>query len=93
MKQSIIDVLVIIVCVPILLWIIKAFVIDIIIGTYKESYQGTPEAKARAIIKAAANGIIMILLLILVGMCSYSPDREYDYERDHYDEYRSEPGW
>lgn len=81
-----------IICVPILVWILKAFVVDIVIDTYKDSYKGTTKAKAKAILKAIGNGLIMIIILAIVGMCCYNPDPEHN---ERYDEYqqRREPGW
>lgn len=91
--EGFLGIIAILICAPIAFGIIKAFVIDIVINTYKDSYKGTPKAKEKAIWRAIINGIIGIVFLALVALCSYSPDSGGYDERDHYDEYRNEPGW
>lgn len=86
-------VLAILLTAPIVYFVLKFIIVDIIIGTYKDSYKGTPKDKAKAILKASINGLICIAVLALMAYCSYSPSSEYDYESDHYDEYRNEPQW
>lgn len=92
MKEVILTILAFIVCVPILLWLIKSLIIDLVVETYKDSYKGTPKDRAKAIFKSIGNGLIMIVVLVLVGMCCYNPDPEH---HERYDEYqqRREPGW
>ena len=45
--------------------------------------------------KVVFRGILIILgiiALIAIGVYNHA-GTSYDYERDHYDEYRNEPGW
>ena len=91
MKETILSIFGFIICAPILFWLIKTLIIDVIKDTYKDSYKETTKDKAKAILKSMGNGIIMIAILALVGMCCYNPDKNDS--NDHYDEYRNEPGW
>lgn len=92
MKETLLSILGIICCLPILIWLIKTLVVDLVINTYKDSYKGTPRDRAKAILKAIGNGLIMIIILAIVGMCCYNPDPEHN---ERYDEYqqRREPRW
>lgn len=92
MKETILIIFFIIVCIPILIWLIKTLVVDLVINTYKDSYKGTPRDRAKAILKAIGNGLIMIIILAIVGMCCYNPDPEHGIKYDEYNE-RREPGW
>ena len=87
MKETIISILAILCCLPILVWIFRAFVIE----PYKEDIR-IGRSKNHAIGSAALSGVIVVLVLLLIGMC-YKP---MDAERaERYDEYqqRREPGW
>lgn len=92
MKDAILGFLAVIACAPILIWIIKYFVIGIIKETYSRSRTETPSEKAKAIAKAVTNVAIAMAVIVLVGLCSYNPDPEH---HERYDEYqqRLEPKW
>jgi hypothetical protein len=92
MKETILTILVCVICGPILVWLIKTLVVDIVINTYKDSYKGTPKARAKAILRAIGNGLIMIVIMAFVGMCAYNPDPEHNEKYDEYQQ-RREPRW
>lgn len=87
MKETILSIFAFIICVPILIWIFKAFVFD----PYEEEIR-RGRSKERAMGSAILSGIIVVIVLVLVGLCSYIPDSE---RSERYDEYqqRREPGW
>lgn len=87
MKETILSILAILFCAPILIWIFRTFVIE----PYNEDIR-RGKRKDRAIVNAIISGIIVATVLLLIGMC-YKP---MDAERaEIYDEYqqRREPGW
>lgn len=92
MKETILTIVASVICIPILVWIIKTLVIDVVAETYRDSYKGTSRDRVKAILKSIGNGLIMIIILAIVGMCCYNPDPERGYRYDEYNE-RREPGW
>ena len=92
MKETILTIVAAVICIPILVWIIKTLVIDVVAGTYRDSNKGTSRDRVKAILKSIGNGLIMIIILAIVGMCCYNPDPERGYRYDEYNE-RREPGW
>jgi di/tricarboxylate transporter len=87
MKETLLSILGIVCCLPILIWIFRAFVVE----PYEDDIRMGRD-KDRAMGSAILSGIIVIVVLVLVGMCTYNPDPEHN---ERYDEYqlRREPRW
>ena len=94
MGQIVLNILAFLVCMPIVIWIIKCAVVDNVRNTYKKCRKETKEEKMKAIIKSAWNGLIALIILALITLCSrysYSNDPYKEEKRDEYIQ-RNEPG-
>lgn len=87
MKEIILSVSAVILCIPIIVVLIKHFIVDV----YKAYDDGTYKGKAEAMLKSIISGLIIVAILALVGMCANS-DPEHNERWDEYQE-RREPKW
>lgn len=66
------------------------------ISPFENWFEKIKEAEGEDKEKVIFRGIFIIIVLaalIALGVYNNSSSSMYDYERDHYDEYRNEPGW
>ena len=87
MKETILSIFAILCCVPILVWIFRAFVID----PYEEEVKRGGN-KDRALGNAIISGVVVVIVLAVIVMCHEPTDPEKAEKWDEYVE-RREPGW
>lgn len=87
MKETILSIFAILCCVPILIWIFKAFVIE----PYKEDVRSGAN-KDRALGNAIISGVVVVIVLVAIVMCHKPTDPEKAEKWDEYVE-RNELGW
>lgn len=75
----------------VLFMIFRFFFISPFVNWFENIRDAEDKEKGRAILRGIAI-ILGIVALIAIGVYN-NYGSSYDYERDHYDEYRNEPGW
>lgn len=87
MKETILSIFALICCLPIFIWIFRAFILD----PYKEEVR-RGENKDRALGNAIISGLVVVIILAVIVMCHEPMDPEKAEKWDEYIE-RREPKW